>query len=171
MQPVPAQDPLPPDGWVYERQLVGRRCLAVVDEVEVALRIGGDDDPPFSIEPVLEALRAGAHRLVLDGALVEDDGLARYHLFDVLHVDGFDTTSLPLQTRKTVMGYCLNFADPLSFTTHRTGEAAALHDEACAQGWAGLVAKHVASRYVAGQSSDWRTLSCVAVRSPTAPST
>src|SRR5262249_38820469 len=82
-----------------------------------------------------------------------------YHLFDLLALDGQDTTRLAQRTRKSLLRSALTFGGPLRFTQHRN-EAAL--DEACARGWEGLIAKRADAPYVPRRSTDWLKLKCTA---------
>lgn len=85
-----------------------------------------------------------------------------YFLFDLLRLDGCDTTRLPLRTRKTLLRGAIEFRGPLRFTPHRNHGGQDLLDQARARGWEGLIAKRPDSVYVARRSSDWLKLKCVA---------
>jgi DNA ligase D-like protein (predicted ligase) len=183
-----ADDPFSDDGWVFERKLDGQRCIALVGgDQGVSLLSRSqqrlDDTYPELVDALAETATLP---LVLDGEVVAFDGnvtsfqrlqgrigitdpdAARasgvpviYYLFDVLHVDGFDTTDVPLRQRKTLLGHCLNFADPLRFTPHRNGSGEEYHRQACDSGWEGLIAKDAGSRYVSRRSRSWLKLKCV----------
>jgi ATP-dependent DNA ligase len=64
-----------------------------------------------------------------------------YYLFDLLHLDGRDTTGLPLRERKTLLRRALAFADPLRYLAHRNAQGKRFYREACSKGWEGLIAK------------------------------
>ncbi len=84
-----------------------------------------------------------------------------YYLFDVLHLDGFDVTALPLRTRKNILRDLFSYSDPIRFTAHRNEEGLVLFREACRSGWEGVIAKRAASSYVHARSSDWQKFKCV----------
>src|SRR6202012_4453620 len=64
-----------------------------------------------------------------------------YYVFDVLYADGRDTRPLPLTERKKVLADALDWHDPVRFTEDRAGDGAAFFEQACRDGWEGLVAK------------------------------
>lgn len=183
-----AHEPFSDDDWLFERKFDGERCLSVVDGLGgVSLRSRNDQDLNGTYPELVDALADSATLpLALDGEVVAFDndvtsfqrlqarlgitdpdaarssGIAVfYYVFDVLHVDGFDTTDLPLRQRKTLLGHCLTFADPLRFTIHRNGAGEEYYREACEAGWEGLIAKDARSRYVPRRSPSWRKLTCV----------
>jgi bifunctional non-homologous end joining protein LigD len=84
-------------------------------------------------------------------------------LFDVLHVDGDDTTALPLTERKALLRSIVPSADPvLRVTVARKGDATTLLNKACADGWEGLIAKRAEAPYTHARSRDWLKLKCSA---------
>ncbi|MGP4002603.1 non-homologous end-joining DNA ligase [Streptomyces sp. 8N706] len=173
-------------GWLFERKLDGQRCLAFhdADRTELASRSGQSLSGTYP--EIREALARLAHTdCVVDGEVVAFEGnrtsFARlqqrmgiqnaaaaratgvavvYYVFDLVWLDGYDLTSLPLRTRKSLLRHSLTYSSPVRFTTHRntTGEAFLRH--ACARGWEGLIAKRAASRYVQRRSRDWLKFTC-----------
>jgi bifunctional non-homologous end joining protein LigD len=100
---------------------------------------------------------------------IADAGKARrsgvpvyYYLFDIVHLDGRDTTRLGLQDRKSLLERSIEFRDPLRFSAHRSTEGEAYLAEACRKGWEGLIAKRADSIYVPRRSRDWLKFKCVA---------
>jgi len=53
------------------------------------------------------------------------------------------------------------FQDPLRFVRHRNREGEACFDEACGQGWEGIVAKGARAPYIRGRSQKWLKFKCV----------
>jgi bifunctional non-homologous end joining protein LigD len=174
------------DDWVYERKLDGVRCLAYGEDGRIRLRsrTGGDQGPAFP--EVVEALEAQqCPNMVLDGEVVAFDGdrtsfaalqprihltnpeRARrtgvavfYYLFDLLHLDGNNTRTLPLRERKELLRDLLDWQDPLRFTTHRNADGEEYFEQACADGWEGLIAKRADAPYRSGRTRDWLKFKC-----------
>jgi DNA ligase D len=84
-----------------------------------------------------------------------------YYLFDILYLDGFSTTDLPLRIRKAILQNALSFEDPLRYTAHRNTEGEAFHLEACRKGWEGIIAKRADSPYRSARSRQWLKFTCV----------
>jgi DNA ligase D-like protein (predicted ligase) len=117
-----------------------------------------------------------AEELVVDGEVVAFEGsrtsfgrLTRrgrepvavyFYLFDLVHLDGFDTRRLPLRARKALLRRAVVFGDPVRFTPHRNRDGRALFRDACRRGWEGLIAKRVDSPYVGKRSRDWLKFKC-----------
>ena len=83
-----------------------------------------------------------------------------YYLFDVMYAEGRDTRSMPLLDRKKVLERSLAFADPLRFTEHRVGDGEPYWEQACRDGWEGLVVKRADAPYAAGRNRNWLKFKC-----------
>jgi bifunctional non-homologous end joining protein LigD len=165
--------------WIYERKLDGIRCLAFKAEQRVQLRSRNDLSLNGRFPEVVEALEADAVTdVVLDGEVVAFAGAQTsferlqqsgerpvsvfYYVFDILHLDGHDTTALPLRARKAVLRRALAFHGPVRLTPHRNRDGEEMYREACRKGWEGLIAKRADSPYTHGRSRDWLKFKCSA---------
>jgi bifunctional non-homologous end joining protein LigD len=83
-----------------------------------------------------------------------------YYLFDIPHLEGFDTTGLPVRARKHLLRNALDFHGHVRFLPHRNRDGEKLFREACRKGLEGLIAKRAESRYVGKRSTDWLKLKC-----------
>src|SRR5262245_31144049 len=93
--------------WVFERKLDGIRMLAFKNGSKVSLlsrnKLSLDDAYP-SVAAAVAALPV--KNVILDGEALGMFGRAGknvYHVFDVLWIDGRDTTSLPLDERRAIL--------------------------------------------------------------------
>lgn len=175
------------DGWIFERKLDGVRVLATRRQgsvrlysragnrleatyPEVAEALAGQESDDFTLDGEVVALRAGRtdFALLQQRMQLTDPEAVRaarhirvtYYVFDLLSLDGQDTTRLPLRTRKALLRDAFGFGAPLRFTPHRNHYEPALLDRACAQGWEGLIAKRADARYVHRRTTDWLKLKC-----------
>jgi bifunctional non-homologous end joining protein LigD len=174
------------DEWIFERKLDGIRVLAVRDGDAVTLlsRTGRRLDTTYP--EVVDALAAQqCADFTVDGEIVafshgrtefarlqqrmgltrrqdiEASGVAvTYYVFDLLRLEGADTRSLPLRTRKSLLRRALTYRTPLRMTAHRNEGGAESLADACARGWEGLIAKRANGRYRQGRSTDWLKLKC-----------
>jgi bifunctional non-homologous end joining protein LigD len=164
------------------------RTVTVRDGDDVRLLSRNEKAMNAAYPELVEAVaRVGRDRLVVDGEIVAFEGdrtsfgrlqsrmhvqeaaKARrsgvevyYYLFDLLHLDGFDVTGLPLLERKALLERAIDFRDPLRFSTHRSQHGTAFYQAACAQGWEGLIAKRADSAYQPGsRSKAWLKFKCV----------
>ena len=166
-----AERPAGPD-WVFERKLDGIRCLAVKDGGRTRLYSRNElslDDRYPSVAAALDADPADG--FVLDGEAVSfvggrdrfgggEGGELFYYVFDALIADGRDVRRLPLEERRAVLADLLTWSDPLRMTEELRGDGAALLEDACRDGWEGLIAKRVGTPYVSKRSRDWLKLKC-----------
>jgi bifunctional non-homologous end joining protein LigD len=168
-----------PGQWQYERKLDGLRCLAVRNDGRVELLSRNRLSFNARFPEVADALaRLTSTRFVVDGELVVFDGdqtsfsllqssphpaHLTYCLFDLLYLDGHDTTGLALRDRQALLAGAVGEGHaPLSLVRPLEGTPSELLERACASGWEGLVAKRVDSRYRGGRSPDWQKLKCTA---------
>jgi bifunctional non-homologous end joining protein LigD len=173
-------------GWIFERKLDGERCLAFGDRAGVRLMSRSQREITSTFPEIAEALAAQrGGDLVVDGEIVAFDGpqtrfellqqrlglaspsqqLLRdapvfYYLFDVLYTEGRDTRPLPVVERKALLARSLAFQGPLRFTEHRQGDGTPYWEQACRDGWEGLIAKRADAPYQGGRSRDWLKFKC-----------
>jgi bifunctional non-homologous end joining protein LigD len=186
MKAVLHDRPFSDPGWIYERKLDGERCLAYRTPDGVQLRSRTDRLLNGTYPELVEALeREACPEFVVDGEIVafrdgipsfsrlqgrlgitdperaRRTGIAVYHyLFDVPHVEGHDTTALPVRTRKRLLRGALDFHGHVRFLPHRNRDGEKLFSEACRRGLEGLIAKRAESRYSGKRSTDWLKLKC-----------
>jgi len=172
--------------WMYERKLDGERCLAFRDGDQVRLMTRNRKMVSSTYPELVEALGAQqSGDFMVDGEVVAfENGQTRfaqlqqrmqqgrptadlirsvpvqYYLFDVLWADGTDLRPRPQRERKQRLHQLLDFADPLRFTEHRVGDGVEFYQEACRQGWEGLIAKRADAPYQAGRTKDWLKFKC-----------
>jgi DNA ligase D-like protein (predicted ligase) len=174
------------DEWIFERKLDGIRVLAVRDGDGVTLLSRTGRRLNSTYPEIVDALAAQqCADFTIDGEIVafshgrtefarlqqrmgltrrrdiEASGVAvTYYVFDLLRLEGADTRSLPLRTRKSLLRRALTYRAPLRLTAHRNEGGADSLADACARGWEGLIAKRANSRYQQGRSTDWLKLKC-----------
>jgi bifunctional non-homologous end joining protein LigD len=174
-------------GWIFERKLDGERCLAFRHHGRLRLlsrtrRLLNDTYPEllgplesqssddFIVDGEIVAFEDGQtsferlqRRIQLhDPASALRSGIAVfYYLFDILHLDGHDTTGLEQRDRKALLRNALSYLDPLRYLLHRNTEGEALFRDACRKGWEGLIAKRADAVYQHARSDDWLKFKCV----------
>lgn len=165
--------------WLYERKLDGLRCIAVRRSGEVNLWSRNKLSWTARFPGVVSALRAlPVDQFVLDGEIVAFAGdrtsfsllqnrggeaVPVYSLFDALDLLGHDIRGLPLTERAALLDKAVAVpSGALRRTEQVRGEPQALLNEACNQGWEGLIAKRASAAYRGGRSPDWRKLKCSA---------
>jgi DNA ligase D-like protein (predicted ligase) len=172
--------------WIFERKLDGERALVMRNGDQVGLFSRNRKDIGISYPELLEAVASQSCRhFIADGEIVAFAGrltsFARlqqrmqlknaaaikasrlkvyFYLFDLLYLDKYDLTALPLRSRKNVLQKALSFSDPLRYTTHRNKTGEAFFDQACSKGWEGIIAKRAAAGYQQRRSRDWLKFKC-----------
>lgn len=173
--------------WIFERKLDGVRCLAFRDNDGLRL-MSRNRLEMSSYYPELAAAfaRQPSSDFIVDGEIVAFEGKAtsfsrlqgrlgvrnpgkaliaavpvHFYLFDLLRLDGFDTTKLSQLTRKKLLRKALRFRDPLRYTEHRAEYGLRFLEKACRDGWEGLIAKRADASYVHRRSRDWLKFKCL----------
>lgn len=162
--------------WVFEPKLDGIRCLTFKKGRSVKLLSRNKLDLTPTYPSVAGALAAQPSSFVVDGEIAAVKGELTsfsllqqvhrqsvpvvYFCFDLLHLDGYDLTALPLTARKKLLAESLAFEDPLRFVSHVEEEGEAYLREACRRGWEGLIAKRASSGYGKGRSKEWLKFKC-----------
>ena len=168
-----------PEGpdWSYELKLDGYRALIIKDGGSIKLRSRNDKDL-LSMYPALAATarRLQADQAVIDGEIVAVDERGRpsfqalqhrgshpqhsivFYAFDLLHLNGEDTTSLPLKVRKAKLEEVVKGAGlPLSIAL--PGSVPDMIKTVRAMQLEGIVAKRNDSIYEPGERSrNWQKL-------------
>jgi DNA ligase D-like protein (predicted ligase) len=168
----------PPSGpqWVHEIKLDGFRMAARIDDgrVQLLTRTGLDwTDKYPSASAALANLNVKT--VYLDGELcgVDDAGLpsfaqtqaatdgergARlvYHAFDLLHINGWDVSALPLIERKKLLEPLVANKPGLQFNGHDAGDGELILEHAGKLGFEGVVSKTIDAPYAPGNRGIWR---------------
>jgi bifunctional non-homologous end joining protein LigD len=163
-------------GWVFEPKLDGIRCIAYKKGASIKLWSRNRLDLTARYPDVASALGAQRPDVVVDGEIAAVKGELTsfsllqqihrqrvpvvYFCFDLLHLDGYDLTALPLTARKELLARSLAWDQPLRYVSHVEEEGEAYYREACRRGWEGLIAKRAASIYARGRSKDWLKFKC-----------
>jgi DNA ligase D-like protein (predicted ligase) len=160
-------------GWIFERKLDGIRCVAIRDGGVVKLLSRNDLSLNGRYPEIAAALEADPRkRFALDGEVVAfegettsfaalGEGAARlYYVFDITWLDGEDVRARPLLERKALLRKALKFKDPVRLSEHRVGEGEAMFEQACREGWEGVIAKRADSPYTDKRSRDWLKFKC-----------
>ena len=175
-----------PDGdeWVHEMKLDGYRILARLQRGQVRLLSRRDNDWSERFPEVGEAVaQLPAKQALLDGevAVLLPDGTTSfqalqgfaqgsagrlvYFVFDLLHLDGYDLTRSPLESRKAVLrdllaGAPAPAAGVLSYSEHVVGSGPEFFAEACRLRLEGALCKRREGPYRPGRGRDWLKVKC-----------
>jgi len=153
--------------WTFERKLDGIRLIAYKHGDDVKLFSRNQLPLNDSYPRVAAAIaKLPVRDVILDGEATAGWGRfgdnADYHVFDILHVDGRDTTKLPLEERRALLRKL-----PLKGAITRVkpldvGAGDKPWERACAEGWEGVIAKRRDSIYEHKRSKLWLKMKCEA---------
>ena len=166
-------EPFDNENWIFEIKWDGYRAVAYCgDTIELISR----NLTPFTEKyfPVTEALQQLGIRAVLDGEIVavNEKGLAafqslqnwqntpvrlQFFIFDLLWLDGYEVTGLPLVERKRILKELIPVNDDvLKYSDHVKGKGKEFFNVAISQGLEGIMAKKANSVYkIDSRSDDW----------------
>jgi bifunctional non-homologous end joining protein LigD len=142
--------------WIFERKLDGIRLLAFKN---------GEDVKLFSRNRLLKEIPAVSeavghlpvHDVILDGELTWGSEGVRYHVFDVMWLEGREVMSLALDQRRALLRD-MPLEAPFARVPLVPGDAP--WDRACREGWEGVIAKRRDSVYEHRRSPNWLKMKC-----------
>ena len=160
--------------WIYEIKWDGYRALALCNGGSVELVSRNLVSFAERYEPVADALRELNINAVVDGEVVavNEKGLAvfqslqnwqntpvqlQYCVFDLMWVDGYDITGLPLVERKKILQQLIPAGHPvLRYSDHVAEKGYEFFQAALRLGLEGVMAKKADSVYqYNARSADW----------------
>lgn len=162
--------------WVFENKYDGYRTLAVINEEDAELFSRNKISFTNNFKPISEDLKKMSHNVVLDGEVVIEDesgrsnfqllqnylktgkGSIKYYVFDILNLDGNDTTRLTLLERKELLKMLLSkfkFSNTF-YSDHIQEKGIDFFELAAKNEMEGIIAKKADSPYTIGKrSGDW----------------
>jgi len=142
--------------WVFERKFDGIRLLAFKNGKDV--RLFSRNQLAQELPEVAKAVGAlPAEHLILDGEMTWHTAERRFYLFDIMWLDGTDLRALPLERRREYLEQ-LPLKSPLALVERL--DAARPWEQACAEGWEGVIAKRLGSVYESRRSPAWLKMKC-----------
>jgi bifunctional non-homologous end joining protein LigD len=144
--------------WLFERKYDGIRLLAFRRNRSVQLF--SRNRLLQNYPPITQAIQVvDADELILDGEVDWGEHNVRYHVFDILWLNGRDLTKMPLMDRRAALRQ-LKFRVPLEHVGELTEPKPWEH--ACREGWEGVIAKRRDSVYEHRRSPHWLKMKCEA---------
>ncbi len=145
--------------WIFERKYDGIRLLAFRNGHAVQL---------FSRNQLLQHHPAIAEAIgsldldnvILDGEVDWGGPTVEYHVFDILWLNGRNLMPLPLTERRAML-HQLRLTHPVHAVAEVTGGQP--WEQACREGWEGVIAKRRDSPYEHRRSPHWLKMKCEAV--------
>jgi bifunctional non-homologous end joining protein LigD len=166
-----------PEGpeWSYELKLDGYRGLIIRNGTSIQIRSRNDKALPYAAV-VAAGRRVQAEQAVIDGEIVAVDAQGRpsfqalqhrgthpthtivFYAFDILHLNGEDTTALPLKERRAKLAHVIEKSG-LLLSLELPGSVLDIVKTVRAMQLEGVVAKRKDSVYEAGErSGSWQKL-------------
>nr|WP_314086413.1 DNA ligase D [uncultured Shinella sp.] len=172
------------DGWLHEIKFDGYRLQARIEAGRVRLltRSGLDWTKKFGKTVVTALAELPIGTALIDGELVVESGAGAsdfsalqadlsagrddrftFYLFDLLHLDGYDLTRLPLEERKALLEKLVPGTDGiLRYSGHFDENGALVLRHACRLSLEGVVSKLRDAPYREGRSRSWIKSKCSA---------
>lgn len=167
--------------WVFELKWDGYRVMANIKDgkVEIYSRNGISYNKKFAA--ISKELEQIPFDCILDGEVIAMDkngktdfqklqkydpektkGDLKYYVFDLLHLNGMDTISLPLLERKSLLPEILEGLKNILYCDHIEAMGPTLYKRAIDAGMEGVMAKKADSVYVPGyRSENWLKIKSV----------
>jgi bifunctional non-homologous end joining protein LigD len=180
-----ATAPFSDEQWLFEPKLDGFRTLAFLNKGKVRLQSRQGLDVTGHYPALVESLEhQPVSQLILDGEIIgldakgalcfqclqgylksmnrlkaeqlEPPSALIYYVFDVLYLDGYDFTGVPLKQRKELLHSMLDTSRYVSLVEHFAADGRTVYDAAVQNGLEGVIAKRLDSVYEAGKrSTSW----------------
>jgi len=171
--------------WLHEIKFDGYRLVAHLEQGKVRLMTRNGHDWTARFRAQARQLAAlPVRQAILDGELVALDasgassfrelqeaisrkqtGQLVYQLFDLLYLDGYDLSAVPLLERKGALEQLLQAAGAgdkalLRYSDHLRGQGPEALEQACALGLEGIISKRAGAPYRSGRSKLWLKGKC-----------
>jgi len=182
------EEPPEGDAWLHELKLDGYRIQVHLDEHAGRRRARLFTRKGLDWTHRMKDLAAAAARLPVDTAILDgevvvltadgttsfadlqaafDEGAPHsltYFAFDLLHLDGHNTRSLPLDRRKAILESLLQESGDraaLRYSSHIRSNGGAMFRRACQMGAEGIVSKLAAAPHRSERSRNWLKSKCI----------
>jgi bifunctional non-homologous end joining protein LigD len=162
-------EPFTNENWLFEIKWDGYRAVAYIDNHYFELLSRNNLSFLKKYSPVADALKALGIHAVLDGEIVavNENGLGdfqllqswqtthignlHYYVFDIIWLEGYDLTSLPLIERKRILQEIIPPDNPvIKYSDHILKEGEKFFKAALKGGLEGIMAKKAAGKYEQG---------------------
>jgi len=158
-------EPFDNEDWLFEIKWDGYRAIGSVIKGKAALYSRNNLSFNKRFPQITDALGEIPFDVVLDGEVVslDEEGLSRfqflqnwqrdkegelaYYVFDILWLDGYDLTQLPLVERKKILQEILPATDGIRYSDHIERNGKEFFEAAKTQGLEGIIAKNKNSTY------------------------
>ena len=170
------------DEWLHELKFDGYRMLCHLQRGKAKFWSRNRKDWTEKFPNLSKALKLLPATAILDGEVVVVDKAGRssfqklqqsmkggavtfvFQIFDLIYLDGYNLTRVPLRERKAVLADLLAGVDaqgPLRYSDHVVGNGPQFFKQACAYGIEGVVSKLADSVYESTRSRSWLKVKCI----------
>jgi bifunctional non-homologous end joining protein LigD len=182
MLPTLSDEPPEGNGWLHEIKYDGYRTQICIEQDHVRAYTRNGFDWSERYLPVVEAARQlSCDSAIIDGEVIiqDEQGRCDFHrlrqsidsrshdlvliAFDLMHLNGEDLRTAPLEVRRARLEEMLGPNDPtfpIHFSEAVRGDGDALFKAADAMGLEGIVSKKLGSRYRSGHQKAWLKTKC-----------
>ena len=159
-------EPFDNPDWIFEHKYDGYRALANVADGKVELYSRNHNSFNADYPEVVAALSKLGHNAILDGEVVAEgpDGRdrfqllqnranqhvkVRYYAFDILHLNGYDLSQVPLVNRKSLLKKLVAQLRSriILYSDYVKGEGVSFYKKAVRENREGIIAKEAKSPY------------------------
>ena len=176
----------PPEGdeWFHEIKFDGYRMLCHLNRGQVKFWSRNNKDWSAKFPFLAKAVKAlPVSTAILDGEVIAMDSKGRasfqklqqafgksgdsgfvFQIFDIIYLDGFNLTKVPLRERKQILANLFEEIDersPLRYSDHVEGNGKAFFDQACSYQIEGIVSKLADSPYESTRNRNWQKVKCI----------
>jgi len=155
--------------WLFEIKWDGYRAIAFINNKEVELKSRNDKSFNDKFYPIYDTLKKWKINTVIDGEIVvlnehglanfeglqgwrsEADGQLIFYVFDILWLNGYDLTSLPLRERHKILKAAIPASDAIRISEAFDTSGIYFFETASKMGLEGIIAKNALSQYKPGE--------------------
>jgi bifunctional non-homologous end joining protein LigD len=170
------------DDWLHELKFDGYRMVCHLQRGKSRFWSRNQKDWTEKFPNLSKALKAlPVTAAILDGEVIVVDKAGRssfqklqqsmkggaatfiFQIFDLIYLDGYNLTRVPLRERKALLEDLLSGVDakgPLRYSDHVMGDGNRFFKQACAYGIEGIVSKLADCPYESTRSRSWLKVKC-----------
>jgi bifunctional non-homologous end joining protein LigD len=171
------------EDWLHEIKFDGYRMLCRIDQGKAHFQSRNGHDWTSKLPELAQAAsELPVDQAMLDGEVVclKPDGTTSfqalqnafqagrtrellYYVFDILHLNGYDVTGVPLETRRDILKRAIfeRRHDSIRYSDDIPGSGREVINKACHLHLEGIVSKRRGSLYRPGRGLDWLKTKCL----------
>jgi len=171
--------PFSDSDWIFEKKLDGIRCLVFSKNGKIKMMSRNKLSLNATYPHINNALEKCKNtNFIIDGEIVYESGKlnsfarlqkldkvkikkTRLFVFDIIFLNGFDLTGLPLIKRKELLKKAFEFSRHVSFMTFKKADGLVYFKQVVSQGFEGVIAKKKNSEYLSKRSNEWLKIKSV----------